>query len=152
MKSLNFPARFIDLATEINNSMPAHVADRVTDLLNQHRTAVNGARILVLGVAYKADVSDVRESPALDIVRRLLEKGAEISIHDPHVNEVDVDGMQIKSSDLSDELLAAQDLVVILTDHSDVDYADVLRRSRRVFDTRNATRGIEEGRDKVTRL
>ncbi len=88
MKSLNFSARFIDTATEINGHMPEHVARTVGDLLNEDRIAVNGARILILGVAYKADVSDMRESPALDIIALLEAKGAEIRYHDPHVPEV----------------------------------------------------------------
>ena len=96
MKSLNFPARFIELATEINGHMPEHVADRVADLLNEDRLAVNGARILVLGVAYKAGVSDMRESPALDVIRLLAGKGAEVAYHDPHVREIAHRGHQLQ--------------------------------------------------------
>jgi UDP-N-acetyl-D-glucosamine dehydrogenase len=152
MKSLNFPARFIDLATEINGQMPEHVADRVADLLNEDRIAVNGSRILILGAAYKANVSDVRESPALDVMKLLRAKGAEISYHDPHVAELDLDGSMFKSLDLTDELVASHDLVVIVTDHAAVDTARVVARAQRVFDTRNATRGIAEGREKIRRL
>ena len=152
MKSLNFPARFIDLATEINNQMPAHVADRSADILNDDRIALNGSRILILGVAYKADVSDVRESPALDIMALLRGKGAEISFHDPHVPEVVLDGETLKTIDLSDEQLASHDLVIILTDHAAVDTARVVAKAQRVFDTRNATRDIAEGSEKIRRL
>ena len=152
MKSLNFPARFIDLATEINGQMPEHVADRVADLLNEDRIAVNGSRILILGAAYKANVSDVRESPALDVMKLLRAKGAEISYYDPHVGELELDGTMFKSLDLTDELVASQDLVVIVTDHAAVDTARVVARAQRVFDTRNATRGIGEGREKIRRL
>jgi UDP-N-acetyl-D-glucosamine dehydrogenase len=153
MKSLNFPARFIELATEINGHMPEHVADKVADLLNVDRIAVNGARILVLGVAYKADVSDIRESPALDVVRLLAAKGAEITVHDPHVGEfVMEDGTGYKSRDLSDDALESADLVVIITAHSGVDYARVVAKVPRIFDTRNATRDVTSGREKIHKL
>ena len=152
MKSLNFPARFIELATEINGHMPEHVADRVADLLNEDRTAVNGSRILILGVAYKSDVSDMRESPALDVIRLLAEKGARIEYHDGHVPELELDGRQYKSVDLTDDALGHADLVVIITEHGSVDYANVVARSQRVFDTRNATRHVAAGREKIRKL
>jgi UDP-N-acetyl-D-glucosamine dehydrogenase len=152
MKSLNFPARFIDLATDINSRMPEHVAERVGDLLNQRRLAVNGARVLILGVAYKRDVSDMRESPARDVISLLARKSARISYHDPHVKDLDVDGVSYENVDLSDEILAGADLVVILTDHTAIDYERVVAQAKRVFDTRNATAGVEENRDKITRL
>jgi UDP-N-acetyl-D-glucosamine dehydrogenase len=152
MKSLNFPARFIDLATEINGQMPEHVADRVADLLNEDRIAVNGSRILILGAAYKANVSDVRESPALDVMKLLRAKGADIAYHDPHVAELELEGAIFKSQDLTDDLVASQDLIVIVTDHASVDTARVVARAQRVFDTRNATKGVREGSEKVRRL
>ncbi len=153
MKSLNFPARFIELATEINGHMPGYVADKVANLLNEDRLAVNGSRILILGVAYKADVSDMRESPALDVIRHLAEKGAAISYHDPLVRELTVDETRhLKSVDLTDAELGAADLTVILTDHSDVDWERVVARSQRVFDTRNATRSVRQGREKIRKL
>ena len=152
MKSLNFPARFIELATEINGQMPEHVVDKVAGILNEDRIAVNGARVLILGVAYKADVGDIRESPALDIVRMLAQRGAEISYHDPHVPEVVVEGVSYKGTDLSDDLLDGTDVVVILTDHEDVDYARVVARAGRIFDTRNSTRRVAEGTEKVRKL
>ncbi len=153
MKSLNFQARFIELATEINGHMPEHVADKVADLLNVDRIAVNGARILVLGVAYKADVSDIRESPALDVIRILAAKGAEITVHDPHVDEFVLDdGTGYKSADLSDDALEGADLVVIVTAHSGVDYARVVAKASRIFDTRNATREVTSGREKIHKL
>ena len=153
MKSLNFQARFIELATEINGHMPEHVADKVADLLNVDRIAVNGARILMLGVAYKADVSDIRESPALDVIRILAAKGAEITVHDPHVDEFVLDdGTGYKSADLSDDALEGADLVVIVTAHSGVDYARVVAKASRIFDTRNATREVTSGREKIHKL
>jgi len=143
MKSLDFPARFIDLATEINGRMPDHIVTRATALLNEDRLAVNGARVLVLGVAYKRDVGDMRESPAIDVIAKLAEKGARIRYHDPYVAEVEIDGVVYKNDELGDELLAESDLVVILTDHRSVDYPGVVEKARRIFDTRNATRGLE---------
>jgi UDP-N-acetyl-D-glucosamine dehydrogenase len=152
MKSLNFSARFIELATEINAHMPEYVAQTVADLLNEDRIAVNGSNLLILGVAYKANVSDLRESPALDVIRLLAAKGARVSYHDPHVAEVSVEGWSGKSVDLTDTALAAADLVVILTNHAALDYDRVVARAQRVYDTRNATRRVMEGREKVRKL
>ena len=152
MKSLNFPARFIDTATEINSHMPEHVARTVGDLLNEDRIAVNGARVLILGVAYKADVSDMRESPALDIIALLEAKGAEIRYHDPHVPEVQLGSGMAKSVDLTDEVLGSADVVVIVTNHSSVDYERVVAGAHRVYDTRNATRNVTLGKEKVRKL
>ena len=152
MKALNFTARFIELATDVNGHMPEHVVTTIGDLLNEERTAVNGARVLLLGVAYKADVSDVRESPALDILRLLDEKGAEVRYHDPYVPELALEGRTWKSVERTDEEIAAADLVVILTDHSAIDYARVVAKAQRVYDTRNATRDVREGREKIRKL
>jgi UDP-N-acetyl-D-glucosamine dehydrogenase len=152
MKSLNFPARFIELATEINTHMPEHVAQRVADLLNEERLAVNGARVLVLGVAYKKDVGDMRESPALEIIRLLAEKGADIHYHDPHVREVDIEGRVYKNEDLTDEALASADLVVVITDHTEVDYQRVADKANRIFDTRNALASIAGAGGKIAKL
>ena len=152
MKSLNFPARFIELATEINSQMPMHVVRRIGDLLNEDRIAVNGSRILLLGVAYKKNVSDMRESPAIEVAEGLLHKGAQLEYHDPHVPEFQVGGHVLKSVELDDETIARADLVVVLTDHDAVDYQRVVDRAQRVFDTRNATRDVKSGREKVRKL
>ncbi|MDB4433334.1 nucleotide sugar dehydrogenase [bacterium] len=152
MKSLDFPARFIELATEINGNMPRYVAEKVADLLNEGRIAVNGSKVLVLGVAYKADVSDIRESPALDVIRVLESKGAEIRYHDPHVPELALDGTTYESADLSDEVLESADVTVIVTAHSAIDYDRVVARTPRVFDTRNATRDVTTGRERIRKL
>jgi UDP-N-acetyl-D-glucosamine dehydrogenase len=152
MKSLNFTARFIELATDVNGHMPEHVVTTVGELLNEERQAVNGARLLLLGAAYKADVSDLRESPALDIMRQLDEKGADVRYHDPHIPELNVEGRIWKSVELLDEELRAADLVVILTDHSSIDYDRVVQQAARVYDTRNATRAVRDGREKIRRL
>jgi UDP-N-acetyl-D-glucosamine dehydrogenase len=152
MKSLNFPARFIELATEINGHMPRHVVDRAAAILNEARLPVNGSRLLLLGVAYKPDVSDVRESPAIDVIQLLAARGADVRYHDPHVAELAIPGRTYKSVDLTDELLAGSDLVLVLTDHSGIDYARVVARAPRVFDTRNATREVRAGREKIRKL
>jgi UDP-N-acetyl-D-glucosamine dehydrogenase len=152
MKSLNFPARFIDVATEINTHMPEHVVERVGELLNQERLAVNGSRILILGVSYKRDVGDLRESPSLDVIKLLAEKGGEVSFHDPFVGECEVEGSVYKTVDLDEAVLSESDLVVILTDHSEVDYDLVAEKATRIFDTRNAMKDIENPRAQITKL
>jgi UDP-N-acetyl-D-glucosamine dehydrogenase len=152
MKALNFTARFIELATDVNGHMPEHVASKVADLLNEDRTAVNGARILLVGVAYKADVSDTRESPALDVLRLLDAKGADLRFHDPHVPELELEGRTWKSVELTEEELGAADLVVVLTSHSGIDWSRVVAQARRVYDTRNATGAVRENREKIRRL
>lgn len=152
MKALNFPARFIELATEINTQMPVHVVRKMADILNEDRLAVNGSRILVLGVAYKANVSDMRESPAIEITELLLQKGAQVEYHDPHVPEFHVGHHVMKSVDLDDAALGAADLVVILTDHGGMEWDRIVARSQRVFDTRNATQNVRTNREKVRKL
>ncbi len=152
LKSLNFSARFIELATEINSRMPEHVAERIADLLNDDRLAVNGANVLVMGVAYKKDVGDMRESPAIDVIGTLARRGAVIRYHDPFVPECEIDGVRYKSTDLTDEALATADIVVILTDHTGVDYEYVAAQAGRIFDTRNATRALRAHGEKITKL
>ncbi len=153
LKTLNYSARFIELASEINGSMPHHVVSRVVDALNDRGKSVRGARILVLGVAYKKNVGDVRESPALDIIKLLADRGADITYNDPHAEEIGVDGgRRYRSTALTAEALRAADLVVIVTDHSSYDYDFIVSHAVRVLDTRNATRGVRQGREKVIRL
>jgi len=152
MKSLNFSARFIELAIDVNTHMPEHVARRVSDLLNEDRLAVNGARVLILGVSYKPDVGDVRESPAIDVIEQLEHKGAEITYHDPHVREVTIGGHTYKNVELSDEVLTGCDIAVIVTDHSEIDWDRVVAKAPRVFDTRNATKNVREGRERIRKL
>jgi UDP-N-acetyl-D-glucosamine dehydrogenase len=152
MKSLDFPARFIELATEINSGMPRHVVRLASDLLNEDRLPVNGSRILILGVAYKPDVADVRESPARDLIDLLQAKGALVEYHDPHVSELEVDGKPQKSSDLDDAALVSSDLVIIVTNHTGIDYGRVVQLAPRILDTRNATRDVTAGREKVRKL
>ena len=142
LKALNYNARFIELASEINTSMPLYVIDKVVDALNHDRKPVNGSKILVLGVAYKRDIDDVRESPALDVIHLLEQRGAHVCYHDPYVPSVRLEGdARMESTPYSAELLAAMDCVVIVTDHGVFDWQHVLDHSKLVVDTRNATVG-----------
>ncbi len=143
-KEWDFHTRFIELAGEINTSMPYHVLASVGSALNQHRKALNGARILVLGVAYKKDIDDLRESPALTIIELLQKEGAQVSYNDPYfpfIGKGRKYDLQMKCAPL--ESLGQYDCVLIVTDHTDYDYARIVRESQLVIDTRNATRGIE---------
>jgi UDP-N-acetyl-D-glucosamine dehydrogenase len=142
MRTLNYKTRFIDLASEINSEMPTLVVQRVAQALNDQRKAVKGSRILVLGVAYKRDVDDTRESPALDVMSLLEERGADVVYHDPHVPSFREDGHERVSVPFSDGELARADAVVIITDHSSVDYQRVVDLAALVVDTRNATAGL----------
>jgi UDP-N-acetyl-D-glucosamine dehydrogenase len=151
-RSNGFEARFIELAGQVNGYMPHHVVSRVADALNGQRKSINGSRILVLGVAYKPNVADTRESPALEIIHLLQGRGAEISYHDPHVPELAVEGLWLKSCDLQPSRLSSQDCVVIVTDHIEVDYTMVAQASPLIVDTRNATKHVSFGREKIVRL
>ena len=143
-----FDSRFIGLAEEVNSRMPEHVVQLVADGLNDDRKAMNGARVLLLGVAYKKDVDDVRESPALSIIDRLREKGCEVSYHDPFVREVRFDdshtegsGEPLSSVELTDHEIRSADCIVIVTNHSQIDYGRVTELAPLVVDTRNALNG-----------
>jgi UDP-N-acetyl-D-glucosamine dehydrogenase len=143
-----FDSRFISLAEEVNSRMPEHVVQLVADGLNDDRKAMKGSRILLLGVAYKKDIDDVRESPALSIIDRLRSRGCEVSYHDPFVREVRFDdahtegsGAPLVSVDLSDEAIRSADCVVIVTNHSQIDYARVTELAPLIVDTRNALNG-----------
>jgi len=152
LKSVNYNARFIELASEINTSMPRYVVGKIQDALNKHRKAINGSRILVLGVAYKPNVSDLRESPALDVIGLLRQKGAVVDYHDPYVPQVRHESLQMTCvSDLEGAVQQA-DCVVITTDHDAYQWKKILELARLVVDTRNALG--ESGRDspKVVRL
>ena len=138
--------RLIELAGYINSQMPAFVVRGIADALNEKRKCLNGAKILGLGVAYKRDTNDVRESPALQILMALQEKGATIHYSDPYVPTVAVTDKTLKSVDLSPEVLQAMDLVAILTDHSGFDYAMVSEHSRLIFDTRNALKDTDQSK------
>ena len=152
MRTLNYKTRFIDLASEINSEMPAVVVRKVAQALNDEKKAVNGSRILVLGVAYKRDVDDMRESPALDIIRLLESQGAKVFYHDPYVPGFREDGHEYKSVALTDKEISATDAVVIVTDHSSVDYQRVVDLAAVVVDTRNATAKLTKGKGRIVSL
>jgi UDP-N-acetyl-D-glucosamine dehydrogenase len=152
MRTLNYKTRFIDLASEINSEMPTFVVEKVTDALNDERKAVNGSQVLVIGVAYKRDIDDVRESPALDIIRLLEELGAQVSYHDPYVPTFQEDGIRHESVALSDDVLKKIDVVVVITDHSSIDYQRLVNRAALIVDTRNATARTIPGRARVVSL
>lgn len=141
LKAHDYTARFIELATEINSSMPHYIVEKIGLALNEYRRSFNGATILVLGAAYKRNVSDVRESPALDIIQALMERKAEVIYNDEYIPSVQLMDRVICSRPLSDDLLQAADCVVIVTDHSYYDMAWIVREARCIVDTRNATRG-----------
>jgi UDP-N-acetyl-D-glucosamine dehydrogenase len=138
MRTLNYRTRFIELAGEINAGMPEYWVERIADQLNEKGKAVRGSKILVLGVAYKKDIDDVRESPALDVIRLLERRGAVVSYHDAHVAKLHEDGVELTSVPLTAQTLRAVDCAVIVTDHSNVDYALVGREAPVVVDTRHA--------------
>ena len=141
-KEYDFTTRFIDLAGQINDAMPYHVIERAGELLNRVGKPIRGAKVLLLGVAYKEDIDDVRESPALKIAHLLSELGANLSYHDPLIPVVDQSNLDLSSVELSDDVVSSQDLVIITTAHSCVDYARVVKLASLVFDTRNATEGL----------
>ncbi len=147
-----YEAQFIALADQINRAMPAHVLTLVGDALNDRGRSVRGASVLVLGVTYKPDVNDIRESPALEIVEALLQKGARVSYADPYVPQVTLDGRKMTAVEVSPESLAAADCVLILTNHSSFDYAAIAERAALVVDTRNALRGFRPSRADVVTL
>ena len=139
MRTLDYRTRFIELASEINAEMPTFVVGKVREALNGAKKPVNGSRVVILGVAYKKDVDDFRESPALDILRLLKDDGAEVIYHDPLIPRVADDGEVWESVSLDDALLTGSDVVVIVTDHSAFDYDKILELSPILVDARNAT-------------
>lgn len=149
-REYNFTTRFIGLAGEINRRMPEFVREKVLRVLNNLGKAPSKSRLLFLGMAYKKDLRDCRESPAICLAEMLLQDGAEISFHDPHVESVSFGDKVLKSVPLSDEALEAADLVLITTEHSAVDYRRVLKKASAILDARNATRGIPDPERKVT--
>ncbi len=148
-KEAGIEARFIELAGYINGRMPEFVVDKIQNALNDATKPVRGSRIHVLGTAYKRDIDDVRESPALDIILLLQRRGALVTFSDPYVNSIQVDGMRLESQEILPAVEAA-DCVVIVTDHKGVDYAAVVERSKLIVDTRNALKGYRS--QKIVRL
>jgi UDP-N-acetyl-D-glucosamine dehydrogenase len=151
-RELRTPTRFIELAGEINTSMPQYVMDRLSAALNERGKPLKGSKILVLGVAYKRDVDDMRESPAIELIEHLLEKGAVVSYNDPYIPRfprLRAHKIDLASEDLSGDFLAEQDAALIVTDHSAYDYDFIVRNSQLVVDTRNATKGVRQDRERI---
>ncbi len=152
LKALNYNARFIELASEINSNMPLYVVNKVMVALNDARKTVNGSKILVLGAAYKRDIDDLRESPALDVIRLLQERGGEVAYHDPYIRDLRHEGLDMDAVELTPDLLRSVDCVVIVTDHSAYDWNMIAEHSRLIVDTRNALKQVKSPKAKVVLL
>ena len=152
LRALKYTAHFIELASEINTGMPRHVVGKVQDALNIAGKAVNGSQILVLGVAYKPDIDDLRESPALDVIGLIKKKGAQVLYHDPFVPQLLEDGVAMESVPDLMEAVRQVDCVVIITNHSQYDYPAILQEAKMLVDTRNALGNLGKASPKVVRL
>ncbi len=154
MKEMNYNARFIELASEINTNMPRYVVGRVLDAMNDRGMTLKGSRVLVLGAAYKPDIDDIRESPALDVIALLKKRGADVVYHDPYIPEIhhETEGWRMSSVKDIMEAVREAELVVIVTDHKSYDYAAILSEARFIFDTRNALGKMGAANPKVVRL
>lgn len=154
MKSFNYNARFIELASEINTNMPRYVVNRVMEAMNDRSKALKGSKILVLGVAYKPDIDDVRESPAMDVIGLLKQKGALVEYHDPYIPDIhhEYEGWKMESVKDLMKSVKEVDAVVIITNHKDYDYQAIIDAAKFVFDSRNATGRVAKNHEKVERL
>lgn len=154
MKSVSYNARFIELASEINTNMPRYVVSRLMEALNDRGKALKGSKVLVLGVAYKPDIDDMRESPALDVIGLLKQKGAEVKYHDPYVPRLhhETEGWEMDSVQEMIKEVQEADAVMIVTNHKVYDYKSIVEAAQFVFDTRNATGAIAKENEKVERL
>jgi UDP-N-acetyl-D-glucosamine dehydrogenase len=152
LKSLNFQARFIGLAAEINGMMPSVVTTMVSDGLNRVSKSIRGSKIMILGIAYKKNVSDCRESPALDVMRLLADKGAILAYNDPLVPTLRLGGSVLKSTDASPAEIAKHDCIIILTDHSVYDFQKIVEAATLVIDTRNATKDLYRFKSRIIKL
>jgi UDP-N-acetyl-D-glucosamine dehydrogenase len=154
MKEMNYNARFIELASEINTNMPRYVVSRILDAMNDRGKVLKGSKVLVLGVAYKPDIDDVRESPALDVIALLKKKGAQVSYHDPFIPQIHHEREDWKMDSVKDAMKAVKesDAVVIVTNHKAYDYPAILAQAKFVFDSRNALGKLGKESDKVARL
>jgi len=152
LKTLNYSTRFINLASEINTGMPRYTVSKIQDALNQHKKPINGSKVLVLGVSYKPDIDDLRESPALDIIHLLHEKGAQVQYHDPFIPSINHDEIRMQSVADLDKAVKEADCVVIVTNHSLYDYPKLLQDAKLIFDARNAIGALGKDNPKVVKL
>ncbi|WP_123054316.1 nucleotide sugar dehydrogenase [Clostridium sp. JN-1] len=150
-KEYDFHTKLIESSGIINDSMPEFVVDNAMKLLNEHKKAMNGAKVLLLGVAYKKDIDDMRESPALKVIENLEKNGAEILVNDPYIPEFKHNGKVYHSVDLEENIDKA-DIVIITTDHSDYDYEEIVAKAKILYDTRNATKDVKNNREKIHKL
>jgi UDP-N-acetyl-D-glucosamine dehydrogenase len=145
-----FEARFIELADEINSYMPHYVVDKITNILNEKKKPLKGSNILIIGITYKKDINDIRESPAIEIINDLFEKNAQVQCHDPLVSGFEADGgKKITTVKLTKENISSSDLVVIITDHTDIDYKFIVDNAKLIFDTRNALKDFKDSKNIV---
>jgi UDP-N-acetyl-D-glucosamine dehydrogenase len=152
-REYDFSTRFIELAGEVNTAMPYHVVDAIAAALNNHKKSLKGAKILILGVAYKKDVDDLRESPTLKIMQLLQQRGAQIDYNDPYFPQLHkmrhYNYEDMKSVQLNPQTIGGYDAVVVATDHSSYDYSAIVDAAKLVVDTRNATRRVMRHRDRI---
>jgi len=152
LKTVNYSARFIELASEINTHMPRFTVSKIQDALNQQAKALKGAKVLILGVAYKPDIDDLRESPALDIIHLLGEKGAVVTYHDPYIPAIHHEEIQLNSVENLGEAVRETDCVAIITNHSTYNFQEILDKAKLIVDTRNALKTQGQNISKVVRL
>ena len=152
LRSLNYTARFIELASEINTSMPRYTLGKIQDALNRHKKPINGSQVLILGAAYKPNVDDLRESPALDVIHLLQEKGADVIYHDPYIPHLEEEGLSLSSVPDLMQAVEHADCVAIITNHAQYDYGAILARAKLIVDTRNALGNQGKDHPKVVRL
>jgi len=148
-KEFDFSTRFIELAGEINDKMPEYIIDKVVDTLNKHKKSINGSLIFIIGIAYKKDINDIRESPAMKVAELLLKKGADIIYHDPFVSNVRISAKEYFSMELTQDLIQKSDLVLVTTNHSNIDYEMISRNAKLIYDSRNA---IKDSYDNIFKL
>jgi UDP-N-acetyl-D-glucosamine dehydrogenase len=148
------PTRFIELAGEVNTNMPYYVVSKVMEALNIRKKSLNGSKVLVLGLAYKKDIDDLRESPSIELIELLCEKGAKVDYNDPYIPKTHKQrkhDLKMVSKKLSSKMLSGYDCVLISTDHSEYDYAWIVKHSKLVVDTRNATAKVRSGRGRIVK-
>jgi UDP-N-acetyl-D-glucosamine dehydrogenase len=153
-RQYGMPTRFIELAGEVNTNMPHYVISKVMEALNIRKKSLNGSKVLVLGLAYKKDIDDLRESPSIELIELLREKGAKTDYNDPYIPRTHRQrqhDLKMVSKKLSSRMLSGYDCVLISTDHSDYDYAWIVKHSKLVIDTRNATANVRSGRSKIVK-
>ena len=150
-KTYGFYSKFIEFAEEVNKNMPNYVVRKITDALNIHKKSINGSKILLLGVAYKENVGDVRESPALDIIEILYRQGAEVIYNDPYIPQIKIGERKWESLSLNENLLSQADCIVITTAHASYDYKWIVENAKLIIDTRNATKNLKN-KEKIIKI